>query len=162
MRAQRLDRTLTAYRIGDPNGDYAIFDATGSTIHPGRWNDSEHPVIYSGEHYSTAMLEKLAHANGLLPPNQHYIEVTLHRGLSYEVVTKDHLPGWAAADCQDAKKYGVRWADESRSALLMVPSLVARVEHNIIINPAHEEFGQIESSHARPVWWEARLFLQEG
>ena len=96
MTVQRLDRTLTAYRIGDPTGEYPIFDATGSTIHPGRWNGANTPVIYASEHYSTAMLEKLVHANGLMPPDQHFIEITLPRGLSYEVVTRDylHLIGW--------------------------------------------------------------------
>jgi len=38
VNAQALDRTLTAYRIGDPAGAYPIFDATGSRLFPGRWN----------------------------------------------------------------------------------------------------------------------------
>jgi RES domain-containing protein len=48
--AQVLDRTLTSVRIGDPNGTYPIFDATGSTIAPGRWNTSGSPIIYTSEH----------------------------------------------------------------------------------------------------------------
>ena len=59
MSVQRLDRTLAAYRIGDPHGTYPIFDATGSKRYPGRWNDGATPVIYASRHYSTAMLEKL-------------------------------------------------------------------------------------------------------
>ncbi|ABI55848.1 RES family NAD+ phosphorylase [Alkalilimnicola ehrlichii MLHE-1] len=156
--AQRLDRTLTAYRIGDPTGEFPIFDATGSTRHPGRWNDAETPVIYAGEHYSTAMLEKLAHADGLMPPDQHFIQITLPRGLSYEMVTKDHLPDWAAPDCVAAREYGVRWVAEQRSVVLFVPSFVARVEHNVLINPEHREFGKIETSIPHPVWWDRRLF----
>ena len=48
------------------------FDATGSTIAPGRWNTSGSPMIYTSEHFSTALLEKLVHGSGRLPPNQHY------------------------------------------------------------------------------------------
>lgn len=158
MTAQRLDRTLTAYRIGDPTGEFPIFDATGSTIHPGRWNNADTPVIYAAEHYSTAMLEKLAHADGLMPPDQHFIQITLPRELSYEIVTKDHLPDWAAPDCAAAREYGIRWAAEKRSAVLFVPSFVARVEHNVLINPDHPEYGQIEYTMPRPVWWDRRLF----
>ncbi|WP_353843405.1 RES domain-containing protein, partial [Mesorhizobium sp.] len=53
MTAQTLDRTLSSFRIGDPAGTYPIFDATGSTIAPGRWNTPGSPIIYTSEHYST-------------------------------------------------------------------------------------------------------------
>lgn len=158
MTEQRLDRTLTAWRIGDPTGEYPIYDSTGSTLYPGRWNDVDTPVIYAGEHYSTAMLEKLVHADGLMPPDQHFIRITLPRGLSYEMVNGDRLPVWAAPDCEVAREYGIRWAAEQRSAVLFVPSFVARVEHNILINPRHPEFGQIETELPQPVWWDRRLF----
>jgi len=156
--AQRLDRTLVAYRIGDPEGDHPIFDATGSRLYPGRWNDADTPVIYASEHYSTAMLEKLVHGAGLMPPNQHYVEITLPRGVSYEMVTKDSLPGWEAEDFGVSRPFGTRWAAEHRSLLLLVPSYVARVERNVIINPHHGELAQVETSLPAPVWWDQRLF----
>jgi RES domain-containing protein len=157
--AQILDRTLTAYRIGDPHGDFPIFDATGSRLFPGRWNLPETPVIYASEHYSTALLEKLAHAAiGKLPPNQHFIGITLPRGLSYESVTKDSLPGWDNRSMTPARRFGAAWAKDQRSAILLVPSIVARMERNIVINPAHPEFGSIETTLHEPVWWDERLF----
>ncbi len=70
--AQILDRTLTSFRIGDPAGAHPIFDATGPTLAPGRWNTPGSPLITSSEHYSTALLEKLVRGSGRLPPNQHY------------------------------------------------------------------------------------------
>lgn len=159
MTAQKLDRTLTAYRIGDPDGEFTIFDATGSRLFPGRWNLPETPVIYASEHYSTAMLEKLVHAAiGKLPPNQHFIEITIPRGLSYEVVTTDALPGWDDRSMNTARRFGTGWARERRSAILLAPSIVARMERNIVINPAHPEFGSIETSLHEPVWWGERLF----
>jgi RES domain-containing protein len=157
--AQKLDRTLTAYRIGDPDGAFPIFDAAGSRLFPGRWNLPETPVIYASEHYSTALLEKLVHAAiGKLPPNQHFIGITLPRGLSYEVVAKDSLPGWDDRSMTAARRFGAAWIRERQSAILMVPSIVARMERNIVINPAHPEFGQIETTLAEPVWWDERLF----
>jgi len=155
---QRLDRTLHGYRIGDPDGTYPIFDATGSTINPGRWNDTQTPVIYAGEHYSTAMLEKLVHLGGLMPPNQHFIEIDLPKGLSFVRITKDTLPEWASANQAAARRYGVAWARACNAALLIVPSYVARMEHNIVINPRHEEFASIQHSLPAPIWWDERLF----
>lgn len=146
------------YRVGDPHGDYPIFDATGSTLYPGRWNDPDTPVIYASEHYSTAMLEKLTHAAGLLPPNQHYVEITLPKGLSFEVVTKDKLPNWDTVDPYVSRRFGVNWVRENRSAILLVPCYVARIERNVVINPQHIEFSQIEYALPEPVWWNSRFF----
>src|SRR5690606_22257013 len=84
LSGQTLDRTLTCYRIGDPEGAWPIFDATGSRVAPGRWNTARTPLIYASEHYATAMLEKLANGSGDLPPDQHYIEITIDAGVSYE------------------------------------------------------------------------------
>ena len=158
MSVQCLPQPLQAYRIGDPDGDFPIFDATGAQLYPGRWNDQDTPVIYACEHYSTAMLEKLAHAGSLLPPNQHYITITLPQGLSYEVVTKDHLPGWDTEEPTASAAFGAAWATEQRSALLIVPSYVARLESVYVINPAHPDFPQIQHDLPTPVWWDRRLF----
>ncbi|WP_027143754.1 RES family NAD+ phosphorylase [Mesorhizobium sp. WSM3626] len=158
MTAQVLDRTLSAFRVGDPEGAYPIFDATGSTIAPGRWNTSGSPVIYSSEHYSTAVLEKLVHGSGRLPPNQHYVGITIPRGTTYEVFSAPALPGWDAMPATVSKEFGERWCLEKRSAILLVPSVVARLDHNVLINPAHREFPSIQASLHQPVYWDRRLF----
>ena len=162
MSVRRLRRALTCYRIGDPDGEFPIFDATGSTIYPGRWNDQDSPVIYTAETYSGAMLEKLAGGGGEMPGNQHYIEITVPAKGSYEVVTKDSLPGWDSADYGPSRTFGVHWLEEKRSLLLFVPSYVARVERNVLINPAHPEFSSIEVTLEHPVWWDERLFPPAG
>lgn len=157
MTAQRLDRVLKCYRIGDPDGAYPIFDAGGSTVWPGRWNTPSSPMIYASEHYSTAMLEKLAHGSGHLPPNQHFIEITLPNGLSYEVVTPARVPGWDTAS-PEPRRFGEAWQLEKRSAILIVPSIVARIENNVLINPEHPQFKKISHGLHQPVWWDRRLY----
>ena len=158
MTAQILDRVLHAYRIGDPAGAYAIFDAAGSELFPGRWNTPASPMIYSSRHYSTAMLEKLVQGSGSLPPNQHFIEITIPNGVSYEVVDPAALPGWESSDALASKAFGETWQQSRRSLLLLVPSLVARIETNILINPDHAEFPQVTHGLHQPVWWDKRLF----
>ncbi|MEA2937490.1 MAG: hypothetical protein QOC56_994 [Alphaproteobacteria bacterium] len=104
------------------------------------------------------MLELLANALGKLPPNQHYISITVPKGTTFEVVTKDHLPGWDTLGPNVSREFGAQWAREERSAILLVPSYVARIERNVVINPAHADSAGIETSLPEPVWWDERLF----
>jgi RES domain-containing protein len=153
-----LDRILTAYRIDDPAGTYPIFDSIGSRLWPGRWNTAASPMIYAAEHYSSAMLEKLVHGNGHMPPNQHWIEITIPPDVSYEVFSTAHHPGWDAEDCLVSKAYGAAWQRSKRSLLLIVPSAVARMENNVLINDSHPEARRITTSLHQPIWWDKRLF----
>jgi RES domain-containing protein len=59
---------------------------------------------------------------------------------------------------EPSRAYGEAWQQENRSLLLIVPSVVARIEKNILINPEHPEFPKIETSLHHPVWWDQRLF----
>lgn len=158
MPSQILDRVYSSYRIGDPDGRYPIFDAAGSTIAPGRWNDTATPILYTSENYSTAMLEKLVHGSGQMPPNQHFIEITIPNGVDYEMVTETSLPGWHDQSCAVSKAFGTAWCKAQRSLLLFVPSVVARMEYNILINPSHPDFNKITYSLHQPVFWDSRLF----
>lgn len=68
------------------------------------------------------------------------------------------MPGWDHPDATASKACGAAWLRSGRSLLLFVPSVVARVASNILINPNHAEFGMTACSLHLPVWWDARLF----
>lgn len=157
MKGGRTDRVLTAYRIGDPDGIHPIYDSEGARLYPGRWNTAASPVIYTSEHYSTAMLEKLVHANSVLPPNQHLIRITIPNGTRYEVFSTAAHPGWDSKDEGLCKAFGQQWFQEQRSAILLVPSIPARLERNILINPHHPDAAAITHDLPEPVWWDERL-----
>jgi RES domain-containing protein len=158
VRAQKTDRVLTCFRIGDPNGEHPIYDSEGARLYPGRWNTAASPLIYASEHYSTAMLEKLVHANAVLPPNQHYVRITIPNGVSYEVFQTAKHPGWDGKSEDICKAFGKAWCLEQRSAILLVPSIPARLERNILINPAHSDAVKITHEMPEPVWWDDRLY----
>jgi RES domain-containing protein len=158
---QTTDRVLTCFRVGDPDGTFPIYDAEGARLYPGRWNTSASPIIYTCEHYSTAMLEKLVHSNMLLPANQHYIQITIPNGLSYEIFQTAAHPGWDSRNEAICKAFGQDWFDGKRSALLMVPSMPARIERNILINPGHPDARAITHTLPEPVWWDQRLYARQ-
>ena len=130
----------------------------GSRLYPGRWNTPVSPMIYTSEHYSTALLEKLVHANGLFPRNQHFIRITIPNGVSYEMFDPASHPGWDGPNESICKSYGEAWLRNGRSALLIVHSIPARIDRNILINPDHPEAEQITHDLPEPVWWDERLF----
>lgn len=151
-----LREPIKAYRIGDPKGVYPIWSGEGAARVEGRWHEKGQEVIYASRHFSTAMLEKLAHFNGILPPDQYFIEIEIPAGVSYDVITKDSLPEWT--DATKARAAGSRWYRERRSAILIVPCFVARVEENVIVNCHHQDAPLIRPGLEQPVVWDRRLF----
>lgn len=160
--AYKTDRVLTCFRIGDPDGEYPIYDAEGSKLYPGRWNTAASPMIYSSEHYSTSMLEKLVHSNAILPPNQHYVRITIPNGTSYETFQAADHPGWDGKNESICKRAGEDWYERAESAILIVPSIPARIERNLLINIDHPDADGITHELPEPLWWDDRLFSTAG
>ena len=111
--AQILDRTYIVphRRPGRRPSDLRCdrLDARSGTVEHAR-----EPAHLSSQHYSTALLEKLVHGSGRLPPNQHYVEITIPRGLSYEVFSPPSLPGWDSPPTA-SRGFGEQWRHERRS-----------------------------------------------
>src|SRR3546814_17202139 len=134
---RRLAAPMRCYRIGDPSGAYPVYGAEGARRVGGRWHDRGDAVIYASRHYSTAMLERLVHWGGQLPPNQHFVEITIPAGTSYEVFPAEHHPEWFRPDGEPARRSRPGWYDQGRSAVLVVPSVVARMEGDLAMIPGH-------------------------
>ena len=160
MTPRKLRTDWRVWRIGDLDGEFAIWDDGGARRAAGRWHEVGAGVIYAAQNYSTAMLEKLVHHSGEIPPNQHFIEIVIPAGTSYEVFSDAHHPGWSDRNGDVARKFGRKWYEEGRSALLVVPSVVARMERNFVFNTGHGDFGSISPGLETPVWWDDRLFAR--
>jgi RES domain-containing protein len=151
-------KALTAYRIADAR--HPIYDGTGASLIGGRWNSPGSRVIYAASSYAGAMLERLVHAGtGRVPKNQKAIRITIPARVSREEWTADGLPlGWDHENNIASRRLGDTWLQRQRSAVLIVPSAVAKYEKNVLINPAHPDFKWIVASTPEAVVWDARLF----
>ncbi|KDR24576.1 hypothetical protein BG57_06155 [Caballeronia grimmiae] len=127
----------------------------------GRFNSPGRPVIYGGLNFAGAMLEVLLHARiGKVPKHHVWVAAEVPEDVAIERVTAEDLPaGWDAPDAQVARRFGDRWIDEGRSSILVVPSVVARVECNAVVNPAHPDASRLVVSAPQPVVWDQRLFV---
>jgi RES domain-containing protein len=154
--AFRRSGPLRAFRIADMR--HNIFDGSGAMFHGARWNSPGRRVIYGAETYAGALLEILVHASGSVPQSQGYVEIEIPSGLSIEEITQDDLPRWDAPSFEASRAFGDRWYDERRTPVLIVPSVVTRVERNVLINQEHPDFPMVRASQGVPVRWDARLW----
>jgi RES domain-containing protein len=150
---------MLAFRIADQR--HPIFDPTGAYLHGGRWNSAGKRVIYAAQTYAGALLEVLVHANlGVVPRTQAVVEIAIpEEGVPVETLRGADLEGWAADDMTVSRRFGDRWLDERRTAVLLVPSVALQGrERNVLINPDHPDFAHIGVSAAETVVWDPRLF----
>lgn len=147
-----------AWRIAD--GRFDPFSSVGASLVGGRWNSPGFGVIYASRSYAGAMLECLAHAGiGRVPRTHVAVEVAIAEAVAVERRDESGLPaGWDHADLRVARAFGDAWIRERRTAVLVVPSVVARREGNVLINPQHRDFAGIVAGTPEAVVWDARLF----
>lgn len=146
-----------AYRIGHSSGRFPVFSAVGSTRTEGRWHTVGQQVIYASTYYSTALLEARAYA-GDIPAHQRFVEIDIPHSTSYEILDADALPGWDEPSSHTAKVFGSFWLEERRSALLIVPSVIAPIDRNVLINPNHPDSRTLVVGAEQQVVWDSRLF----
>lgn len=149
--------SLIAYRIADAR--HALMDGYGALMFGGRWNSPGFEVIYASLSYSCAMLEVLAHIGrqGIIPKNHRYIKISIPQSLKIESFAKQNKH-WNSPDTIASRAYGDQWIKEIRTVALIVPSVVATEDKNIVINPKHPDYRKIKASPPQDIIWNERLF----
>lgn len=126
----------------------------------GRWNSPGQQVIYGALSYACAMLEVLVHANiGRVPATHVHVVAKVPDHLPMERMDALSLPaGWDSDGITIARQVGDRWLKEARTAVLILPSVVAKLEWIAVVNPQHPDAHQLSVSPTQPVVWDQRLF----
>jgi RES domain-containing protein len=150
---------MRIFRIGD--GRHPLWDGTGAALLGGRWNSPGRQVIYGSLSYACAMLETLVHASiGRVPATHCFVIADVPEGVSAEHHDANSLPaGWDADNNSSARLFGDQWLKEARSAVLLVPSVVAKLEWNALVNPLHPDSSKLMISRPEKLVWDRRLFL---
>jgi RES domain-containing protein len=149
---------MRIYRIADSR--HPVWDGTGAQLVGGRFNSPGTAVIYGAVTFAGAMLEVLVHARiGKVPRSHVVVTAEAPDDVSVERADASLLPaGWDGESVQIAREFGDRWAADRRTAILLVPSVVAREEWNVLVNPSHPLAARISIGEPRPVVWDERLF----
>jgi RES domain-containing protein len=152
---------MQIFRIGDER--LSLWNGTGAALVGGRWNSPGRQVIYGSLSYACAMLEILARANiGRIPLTQRFVIAEIPDDVLIERHDVSSLPtGWDAESNSTARYFGDQWLKEARSAVLLVPSVVASFEWNALVNPVHPDAVLLNLSAAEKVVWDRRLFERQ-
>ena len=133
---------MTVFRITTEKWSNSL-TASG---YPARWNAKGSFVIYTAESRSLACLENLVHRSGEGNNRLYKIMVIeIPSNLKIEELDKASLKkDWHTIDnypyCQ---ALGAKWLNALTSAVLKVPSVVIKMEHNYLLNPNHPDFKKI-------------------
>jgi RES domain-containing protein len=151
---------MQIYRIGDER--HPLWDGTGAALVGGRWNSPGRQVIYGSLSFACDMLEILAHANiGRVPLTHRFLVASAPDDITVECHSAASLPvGWDVDNSSSARSFGDMWLAEARSAVLLVPSVVARLESNALVNPLHPDATRLKISASEKVVWDKRLFAR--
>ena len=147
---------IQTYRLAHPKYAQDI-SGYGSFLVPGRWNFKGVRILYTSENSSLALLEYLAHTEGLkrrLP----YQLITLQvPGDSVKEYTTTELgPGWKENILQ-TREIGTAWLESGSSLLLKVPSVINDDNINILVNPVHSHFEHVKILNAKEITFDPRL-----
>lgn len=127
----------------------------------GRWNYPGTAVIYAGRTIAIAALEKFVHVAGIVPRDLVLVRVELPDDHSAEQPELADLPeGWDLVPAGPASmEFGTRWARESRSLVLYLPSALVREEQIAALNPNHKEFAAVTMLIERDFHYDPRMYL---
>jgi RES domain-containing protein len=154
---------ITVWRIASETPCYAADDisGTGASLEGGRWNRNGSAVLYCTSSIALACLETLSRAGEQIPANRYLVQIDIPEDIWYEAdrFPADTIPiGWdAVPPGKTSHDFGEHWIAEGRSAILVVPSVIAPEECNILINPYHVDWQRIRSRKIRKWVYDFRL-----
>lgn len=154
----------TVWRIATDTPAYVAEDLSGvgAKNSGGRWNSAGVAMVYTSQTRALACLETVVHLNaGGLPLNRYLVEVTIPGALwtnARRTVASSLPVGWDAQPAgRDSIQFGDNWIATGSSALLVVPSVIAPEEFNVLINPLHADSKLITAAKIRKWSYDPRL-----
>jgi RES domain-containing protein len=152
---------LTAWRITSARFAGRPFDGEGARLFGGRWNHPGTPLVYASETLSLSALEYFVHLDPSLAPRGLVMAAAeIPPGLGLQEIEASALRGdWRSYPAPEAlKDIGTAWVRSGEGAVLLVPSCIIPAERNVLLNPAHPDFGRIRIVPVEPFAFDPRMW----
>ena len=140
-----------------PNG----LSSEGARLNGGRWNSKGVPVLYCATSESLALLELRVHAPHPYPRVRLRFVIEVPDDAVHELSITALPRGWNKLPPSPASKHlGDKWVAAGSSLGLLVPSVIASEERNLLLNPAHARFSEVRVLRKSKVRMDIRLYQQ--
>jgi RES domain-containing protein len=132
----------------------------GARIFGGRWNSRGVGVVYASTSLALAAVETFVN----LEPNLRPSDLVSIEGEIPETLEIRHLdikvlpPVWHATRGESLRHFGDERIRSGSTAALFVPSAAIRGDWNVLLNPAHPDFGKIRFHAPEPFEFDVRMF----
>lgn len=150
---------MNLWRILDRGLVREAFSGQGACDYGGRWNSPGVRMVYCSEHPALAALEKLVHIQDMEQLRQSYalIAVVCPQALA-ETLSQPLPRNWTGEGARpQLRRIGDRWSASRRSLALVVPSVVLPRSSNILVNPLHPAFEQLQIGRPESLDFDPRL-----
>jgi len=127
---------------------------------PARWNSKDIKIIYTAESRALACLENIVHRNSKgLQKNFRIMEIDVPDKIKIEKIQEtDLIADWKNFDNMPyTQQIGDNWINNSKTAVLQVPSVIVTGDFNYLINPAHKDFSSIKLLSVIPFEFDSRI-----
>lgn len=149
---------MRCWRITHPR--YALDRlCAGAALYGGRWNPVGLPALYCGASISMTALEKLVHLGPAPRPPLALVAVDLPDNTTIFTPTLADLPAdWnRLPTSSSAQAFGAAWLRQIKTLAMEVPSVIVPEESNLVINPHHPGFAQVQLTVERTFSFDERL-----
>lgn len=132
----------------------------GAALYPGRWNSRGVRVVYASTSLALAATETFVHLHPKTQPNDLVsIEGEIPDKVKIDRVDLSRLPrDWHEPRETLARRFGDDWIRAAKTVALFVPSAAINGEWNLLLNPAHSDFGKIKFGKPVPFKFDVRMF----
>lgn len=134
-------------------------DGLGGLFAAGRWHALGERVVYFGGSAAIVVLERLAHTDPDLLPNDLQLARFEFSEPVLETKVEDfaRLPAMWNRDENATRQIGRRWRQQGSSCLLAVPSAILTEESNFVLNPEHPDAQRLRLVRERQFTFDPRL-----
>jgi RES domain-containing protein len=150
---------MKVYRFAAPKHVDGL-SAEGARRNGGRWNSKGIPVLYCATSESLGLLELRVHSPHPYPRARMKFVIEVPDD-SVVKISVDRLPrGWNKLPPVPASKhFGDAWVEAKSSLGILVPSVIASEESNLVLNPAHDRFKEVRLISTMRVTMDLRLYI---
>lgn len=149
---------MLVYRLSKKKYAHEL-SGIGAARFGGRWNSPGTEVVYTAENRSLALAEIVVHLNAdMISDDFMMLTIFLPDTLGIAVHTIDQEDWNLFPALEHTRVVGDNFVLLKESAALRVPSVVAKGDFNLLLNPKHTDFKKIKIVEWEPFKLDRRFF----